>query len=223
MAAPLLGCADSGPSEGSAAALLRSAAAEPVGASAGERVVDRLGLHGVALEHPIEKPDFVLTDTRGEPFAFRSETDGYLTLLFFGYTSCPDICPVHLANLAAVLRRAPPEVRSGVKVVFVGVDPERDTPEQMREWLDAFDRDFVGLTGTPEELAAAQSSAAVPAAVVDREWQGGYSVSHAGWISLFTQDNLGRLRYPFGVRQREWAHDLDVLVREGWPGVEVEG
>ena len=116
---------------------------------------------GVALPAPLEKPRFTLTDTEGRPYDFRERTEGDVTLLFFGYTSCPDICPVHLTNLGEVLRSLPGEVRSRVKVVFVSVDPERDAPERIGEWLQAFDRGldstFVGLTGTPAQLAAASS------------------------------------------------------------------
>ena len=185
--------------------------------SPGQRVAERLRLHGVAFDEPLPKPDFVLRDTSGRPYDFRAETDGKLTLLFFGYTSCPDICPVHLANLGAVFERLSAEERRQVEVVFVGVDPPRDTPERMRAWLDHFDPAFVGLTGTPEELEAAQRAAAVPPAFVESEFEGGYSVGHAAWVLLYTPDNQGRLRYPFGVRQSEWDHDLTTLLREGWP------
>lgn len=201
-----LGCAPSGDEP--------EARSEP--RSPAEEVVARLRLAGSPLPEPLAKPELALRDTEGRPFDFRAETDGFLTLLFFGYTSCPDICPVHLANLAAVLAKDG-ELRRKVKVVFVGVDAGRDTPERVREFLGRFDSGFVGLTGTAEELERAQASAGVPVAFVDRSWEGGYSVSHAGWIVLFTPDNQARLRYPFGVRQREWAHDLAVLVREGWP------
>ena len=184
--------------------------------SEGDRVVAELGLHGIALG-PLERPDFVLTESEGAAYDFRAETGRGVTLLYFGYTSCPDICPVHFSNIAAALRQVPSEVRRGVTVVFVGVDAPRDTPERVREWLDFFDADFVGLTGTEEELEAAQIAARAPPAFVDEQFEGGYSVAHAGWLFLYTQDDLMHLRYPAGVRQSGWAHDLDVLVREGWP------
>ena len=182
----------------------------------GEQVVVELGLHGTALG-PLERPDFVLTDTEGAVYDFRAETSGGVTLLYFGYTNCPDICPVHFSNIAAALKQAPSEVRRGVTVVFVGVDAPRDTPDQVREWLDFFDAGFIGLTGTAEQLEAAPMAAAAPPAFVGAEFEGGYSVAHAGWLFLYTQDDLMHLRYPAGVRQSGWAHDLEVLVREGWP------
>jgi protein SCO1/2 len=182
----------------------------------GEQVVVDLGLHGTALG-PLERPDFVLTDTEGAIYDFRAETSGGVTLLYFGYTNCPDVCPVHFSNIAAAMKQAPSEVRRGVTVVFVGVDAPRDTADQMRAWLDFFDADFIGLTGTEEQLEVAQIAAAAPPAFIDAEFEGGYSVAHSGWLFLYTQDDLMHLRYPAGVRQSGWAHDLELLVRDGWP------
>lgn len=182
------------------------------------RTAEELGLAGSAFPGPLAKPDFVLTNAAtGEPFDFVRDTEGDLTLLFFGYTNCPDICPVHLANIAAVLDQSSGDTRRGVTVIFVGVDAPRDTPERVREYLEFFDTDFIGLTGTEEEVAAAQEAALVPVAFVDSEFDGGYTVAHAGWIFLYTQDNLTHLRYPSGIRQSAWAHDLELLVRDGWP------
>ena len=182
-----------------------------------ERVVAELGLHGSAFAEPLAKPDFVLTDTEGGSFDFLEETRGQVTLLYFGYTNCPDVCPIHMANIAAALDQMPPELSGHVRVVFVGVDAPRDTPERVREWLDFFSEDFVGLTGTPDELEAAQLAAFVPVAFVDQQLEGGgYTVSHAGWLYLYTTDDLAHLRYPSGIRQSAWAHDLSVLVEDGW-------
>ncbi|HSG47004.1 MAG TPA: SCO family protein, partial [Longimicrobiales bacterium] len=92
---------------------------------------DALALLGTVPVTPLDKVSFTLTDTRGRPFDFRAETDGHITLLFFGYTFCPDICPVHMATLAAALTELDPGVRQDVRVVFVTVDPQRDTPERL--------------------------------------------------------------------------------------------
>jgi len=191
--------------------------AEPTAAplTEGEQIVADLGLHGLALG-PLERPDFTLTTTEGDEYDFQSETSGGVTLLYFGYTNCPDVCPVHFSNIADALKQAPSEVRRGVTVVFVGVDAPRDTPDRVREWLDFFNADFVGLTGTEDDLEAAQIAAGAPPAFIDEQFEGGYSVAHAGWLFLYTQDDLMHLRYPTGVRQSDWAHDLDVLVRKGW-------
>jgi protein SCO1/2 len=179
-------------------------------------VAARLGLAGSVLSAPLERPDFVLTDTAGARFDFRTQTAGTTTLLFFGYTHCPDVCPGHLAAIADGLRAAPPEVRERVRVVFVGVDATRDTPERMRAWLDHFDDSFIGLTGSEEELAAAQTAALVPSAFVDATWEGGYTVAHAAHVLVYTPDDQAHIRYAFGTDDAAWTHDLPILA-EGWP------
>ena len=167
-------------------------------------------LQGVVIEEPTAKPSFTLTDTDGDPYAFESETEGRLTLLYFGYLNCPDICPVHLAQIAEVFDRDP-EIARETEVVFVSVDPDRDSPGEIREFLDQFDTDFTGLTGTREELAAAQAAAGVPEAVLVGEGED-YTVDHAGWVIAYGPDGLNHAIYPFGVRQSEWANDLEILV-----------
>lgn len=171
--------------------------------AASGRAVSRFS--GVTLPAPRPKPDFVLTDTSGKPFQFRDATAGVVTLLYFGYTNCPDVCPVQLAQVAAVLRQRP-ELGDAVKVVFVSVDPERDSPVRIREWLDAFDRRFVGLTGTPAELEAAQRAAGVAPAV-----RSGAGVNHAAQVIAYAPDGWAYTVYPFGTRQSQWAHDLPLL------------
>lgn len=173
---------------------------------------------GLVLPEPLEKAEFTLTDTEGRAFRFREETDGYVTLLFFGYTHCPDVCPLHMANLAAVLRDLPEAVRSRVKVVFVTTDPERDTPERIREWLDAFDPSFIGLWGPLDQVNEIQAAFGLPPAVKQEVPGGDYLVGHAAYVLAFTTDNRAHLLYPSGTRQADWAHDLPRLVRRGEDG-----
>jgi protein SCO1/2 len=152
---------------------------------------------------------------RGGPWDFRRETEGYVTLLFFGYTHCPDVCPVHMANLGAVLDRLPSEVSNRVKVVFVTTDPARDTPERLRKWLGGFSPYFIGLTGTADQLTRAQIAAGLLPAAPDTadSAKADYSVGHAAQVLAYTRDNLERVEYPAGTRQEDWAHDLPLLVR----------
>jgi protein SCO1/2 len=173
-------------------------------------------LRGMVFPDPLPKTDFTLTDTEGTPFAFVPETEGYVTLLFFGYTYCPDICPVHMANIAAVLRKLPPQVSGRVKVVMVTVDPERDTPERLRQWLDNFDRSFVGLIGPPDEVGPIQLSFRLPPAVKQETGETDYLMGHAAQVLAFTTDNRAHVIYPSGTRQTDWAHDLPLLVRLDW-------
>ena len=166
-------------------------------------------LQGVLIDPAQPKPDFVLTDTEGQPYDFAAETEGQLTLLYFGYLNCPDICPVHLAQIAETFDQHP-DVARDAEVVFVSVDPHRDSPEEIRAFLDNFDSRFVGLTGTLDELEKAQTAANVPVAqfVGDGE---DYTVNHAGQVIAFAPDGLSHSVYPFGVRQSQWANDLQIL------------
>lgn len=170
-------------------------------------------LQGVKIDPPQPKPEFTLTDTSGQPFDFTAETEGKLTLLYFGYLNCPDICPVQLAQIAETFDRLP-DVGREAEVVFVTVDPGRDSPEEIRAFLDRFDSRFVGLTGTLEELATAQTAAGVPAAVFDGEGDD-YTVSHDARVLAYAPDGLMHSFYPFGVRQSEWNNDLQILAGIG--------
>lgn len=179
---------------------------------------------GVPLETPLEKPDFVLTDVSGgEPFHFREETRGFVTLVFVGYTHCPDVCPVHMANLAAVLPELPREVSDRIRVVFISSDPERDTPERIREWLSSFDPSFIGLRGSREEIRSVEEALGLPPSVVEEGRADGgragdpedYFVGHAAQVLAFEMDDTARVGFPWGTRQRDWRRALPRLVPEG--------
>ncbi len=178
------------------------------------------GYAGAELSPPRPKPDFVLTSMHGGDWDFRRQTDGYLTLLFFGYTHCPDVCPVHMANIAAVLDRLPGDISNRVRVVFVTTDPARDSAQRLRQWLGHFSPSFVGLTGTQEQVTHAQITAGLlPASRDTAATAGGdYGVGHAAQVLAYTPDNLERVEYPAGTRQEDWAHDIPLLVRAGTSG-----
>src|SRR5262249_32139923 len=141
---------------------------------------------------------------------------GYVTLLFFGYARCPDQCPLHLANIAAGLKRMPKDRSDQVKVVFVTTDPTRDSPKVLRSWLDRFDERFIGLTGSEVAIEAAQRTVGVPPARKTVLAAGDYAVGHASFVLAYTKDNLAHLIYPSGVTQKDWTHDLPHLVNEAW-------
>lgn len=194
-----------------ALALLATPACKP----APRRPFNPDGLVAPRVEPPIPKPDFVLTRTDGTPFDFRRETDGFVTLLFFGYTNCPDICPVHLANIASALKKLGPEVNNAVKVVFVTNDPARDTPEVLRTYLDHFDPRFIGLTGDSLAIADAMRQLSLSPIVREEGTQpGGYTIGHSAIVLAFTRDDLAHVVYPFGIRQDDWASDLVLLSRD---------
>jgi protein SCO1/2 len=169
---------------------------------------------GAMLAHAIPRPSFTLTDTHGQPFDFRAKTDSTVTLLFFGYLNCPDVCPVHLTNIASVLRRMPYDVARNIRVVFVTTDPERDTPAKLQKWLADFDPSFIGLRGTPEQVKAIEQSVDVAPAVPGApDSSGNYEVGHAAQVIAFTPDDSAHVVYPFGTRQADWVHDLPLLAQ----------
>jgi protein SCO1/2 len=170
-------------------------------------------LQGEVVDPPNAKPTFTLTDTAGQPYEFAAETNGKLTLLYFGYLNCPDICPVHLAQIAETFDVLP-DVARDAEVVFVSVDPKRDSPEDIREFLDRFDSRFVGLTGTETELRVAQAAVGVPPATTSGEGED-YTVDHAGWVIAYAPDGFNHSIYPFGTRQSQWNNDLQILAAMG--------
>ena len=185
------------------------------GPSRGERVV---AAESGAVDVSIPRPTFTLDDTDGKPFAFAQRTAGRLTFLEFGYTNCPDVCPVHLANLSAVLAKLAPSDRMRTTVVFVTVDPDRDSSAVLRKWLDSFDASFVGLRGTREQIDAAQRLVGFgPAAIqpVIGGAQGATTVSHAAPVVVFTADDTAHVMYPFGTRQSDWTRDIPLLLARG--------
>lgn len=110
---------------------------------------------GTQLSNPFPKPDLVLTDTSGQSFDLRKQTAGKATLVFFGYTNCPDVCPTTMGDISTALAKQPQDVRDDTTVVFVTTDRERDTPEDTGRWLRAFGPQFTGLSGDLEKVKKA--------------------------------------------------------------------
>jgi protein SCO1/2 len=162
-------------------------------------------------------PSAVLTDSHGRPFDLRARTDGYVTLVLFGYTNCPDVCPVHLANLTAALRQAGNIPRNQLRVLFITTDPARDTPARLRQWMSHFDPTFIGLTGPKAVLDSLQREMQLPVAVKEASNSAGdYAVGHAAQVLVFTRDDRAHLAYPFGTKQQDWVDDLPRLLKETW-------
>ncbi|MBV9036501.1 MAG: SCO family protein [Acidobacteriaceae bacterium] len=166
--------------------------------------------HGGLVTPPLPKPKFTLTDTSGARFDFRSQTDGHVTLLFFGFTNCPDVCPMQMSYLADALKKLPKNLADRFKIVFVTTDPDRDNPQVLRAWLNHLDKDFIGLTGSLAEVQAAQSAANMPLA------KGAPDYAHSSFVLAYTRDNLAHVIYPAGVTQADWLHDLPQLAKEAW-------
>ncbi len=159
-------------------------------------------------------PDVTFTDTSGEPYRLADHLRGKVVLLFFGFTNCPDICPAHLSNLGAVLKRVPDAVAREVAVVFVTVDPVRDSLPVLAAYVRGFHPAFIGLTGSDSVLALAQHQAGIAhqAQPVNAAAGSDYAMAHAAQVIAYTADGLRRAHYPFGTRQKDWAHDLPRLI-----------
>jgi protein SCO1 len=166
--------------------------------------------HGLVPTVERRRPVFTLADTSGRRFAFAAATAGSPTLLFFGYTHCPDLCPTTMADIAAAMREVGPALRARTRVVFVTTDPRRDTAPVIRRWLDQFDRSFIGLTGTPAHIAAAQRAAGIPLAHV-AAGPGNYPVSHAAQVAAYGADNENHVLYFANARVSDYAADLPRL------------
>lgn len=175
-------------------------------------------LHGAVPDQHLPRPDFTLVDTAGQTYDFGARTAGHVTMLYFGYTHCPDECPTSMADLAAALRRIPAAVAQQVDVVFVTTDPWRDTKPVLRRWLDKFSSSFIGLTGTPTQIAGAEVrmgmpiSRRVPAKKGSKS--GGYSVDHFAAVMAYGRDNQLATLYPSGVAPSDIAADMSALVKE---------
>lgn len=176
-----------------------------------------MAYRGGMVSPPLPKPKFTLTDTSSAPFDFASKTRGYTTLLFFGYTNCPDMCPMQMHVIAQALKAVPPAIAKQFKVVFVTTDPARDTPAVLRNYLDHFDKNFIGLTGDQSAIDAAQIAANITPATKSAVRPGGsYDVGHAAFVLAYTKDDLAHVIYPVGVEQADLAHDLKLLANETW-------
>ena len=175
------------------------------------------GLSGPLIDPPLPKPELLLRDTDGAAFDLQKQTEGYLTLLFFGYTHCPDLCPVQLANVASALKRMDAKLTQRIKVVFVTVDPRRDTPPVIRTWLDHFDHRFIGLTGDSASIAWAftQLRLGHPMAPVPGQSDSSvYTINHTVLVLAFSSDNLAHVAYPFGIQVDDWVRDLTHLAKD---------
>jgi protein SCO1/2 len=146
---------------------------------------------GTSLPAPRVLPDFSLIDTHGEA-ATAAALRGHPTLVFFGFTHCPDVCPTTLALLANVQKQVvqqDPAV-AGLKVALISVDPERDTPEQLGSYIASFRGDFIGLTGSASEIVKATRAFGVASARVDLGG-GNYTMDHSA--AVFVLDAQARI------------------------------
>jgi len=135
-------------------------------------------------------PDLSLTDQDGQPLSL-SQLKGKWTVLFFGYTFCPDICPTTLAQLRQIKSELPREAVDKLRIVLVSVDPDRDTPQQLKQYLGYFDKEFVGLTAPVDTLKKLANAVSIPYIPADTS-KPNYTVDHSGNLALLGPDGTQR-------------------------------
>jgi protein SCO1/2 len=168
-------------------------------------------LRGTAYAEPYPPaPEFDLTSGNGTDFRL-SAMRGKIVLLFFGYTSCPDVCPTTMAELKAVTDKLGAEEAKNVQVVLVSVDPGRDTPQRIQEYVNHFSKDFIGLTGPEPVLAKVWSDYGIFRQIVDEQSAAGYGIDHTARITLIDQDGNLRASYGFDTPVDDIVHDLKLL------------
>ncbi len=160
----------------------------------------------------VAKPAGTLTDEAGKPYDMRTMTKGTVTLLFFGYTHCPNECPLTMSNVAAALRIMPAAEAAKVKVLFVTVDPERDTLARLRSWLGNFNPKFIGLRGSLSQVAAFEGQTGLPLGQKIKVPGGGYQYDHATEMFAYSTDNIAHLAFFPDTPPADIAHDLKLLV-----------
>jgi protein SCO1/2 len=167
---------------------------------------------GDQLPKPFTKPDVTLTDTASKPFNLVQGTAGKLTLVYFGYTHCPDVCPTTMATLAASLRALTPVQAARIDVVFVSTDPKRDTPTVLRSWLGQYNPAFIGLTGDFTTIQRAASTLGIDIEAPVALPGGGYTVTHGAEVLAFDPKGQGTVVYTSGSTVGEFDHDIPLLL-----------
>lgn len=169
--------------------------------------------NGTVLESPTPVPDVALTAHTGRPVSLQ-DLRGRVLLIYFGYTYCPDACPATMVELAAAVEELSPEQRAQVQVILISVDPERDTPARLADYVTHFSPSFLGMTGSQEELRTVAAPFGVYFEKGARLGGDSYLVDHTARV--FAVDKEGRLRliYSFATPSQEIVADLRHLMRE---------
>lgn len=168
---------------------------------------------GAVVEPPDIAADFTLTDQNGNPFKLADQR-GKVVVVFFGYTNCPDICPATMSDMQVVMNRLGDQ-RDQLKVVFITVDPERDTSERLQRFIGMFDQDIVGLTGDPATLSGVYK--AYGAGATRRDLPDSalvYAMDHTATSTIIDKQGQRRLLFGFGTPVDDMLSDLSALINE---------
>lgn len=170
------------------------------------------------LDQPFEKPDLVLTDTRGKSYDLRKETAGKPTLIYFGYTHCPDICPLTMNNIAVAKKSLPKSEQDELRVVFVTTDPDRDTPSELGKWLKGIDTRFVGLTGDFSTIQAGARTLGISIEPTHKDKNGKAVSVHGTQVVAFSpKTDAGYVLYGEDATVDDYTKDLPKLLKGAKP------
>jgi protein SCO1/2 len=175
---------------------------------------DPNGLRGSTLDRPYALPAKSLTDTNGNEFNLVTSTKKPVTLIFFGYTNCPDVCPTVMADVASALTKLDKPVRDQVQMLFITTDPARDTGPVIRKYLDRFDPSFVGLTGQLASIKTIAGAVGVPVEGMKKLPSGGYEVGHGAQVLGIGKDDKATVIWLSNAAIGDLAHDFGKLVAE---------
>lgn len=164
------------------------------------------------FDPPRMAPDFSLPGSHGNAFTLSEQRGKKLVILGFGFSHCPDICPMTLANLAQA-RKNLGALADEVQVVYVTVDPERDSVKRLQEYMANFHSSFIGLTGSSEQLAAVRKEYGILAAKEVHN-DGSYEVHHSSYLYLIDHQGLLRALVPFGKTADDIVHDIKILLAQ---------
>jgi len=167
--------------------------------------------HGTVIQSPETSYDFTLTSANGD--VSLSDYRGKLVLVYFGYTFCPDICPATLANVGQSLRELGTKAED-VQLIMVSLDPERDTPEKLAEYVKHFHPSFIGVTGSLEDLEKIASLYGIFYEKAEGSDNTGYLINHTATLLVIDREGYLKLVFPFGVTVPEIADDLKYMLRQ---------
>lgn len=170
-------------------------------------------LRGSVLVPPVPAPEISLTAGDGSPWRL-SDHKGQVVMIFFGYTTCPDVCPATLGEMQALREQLGEKLARDVQVVFITVDPQRDTPERLAKYVTAFDPTFTGLSGTEEALQPVWSAYGVYREIRPNASGATYLVDHTARTYVIDRAGNLRLSYSFGTPLDDLLQDTKFLLKE---------
>jgi len=181
-------------------------------AGCGSGAPEEEDLSGAVITDPYVVPETPLVDTEGKPYSLASDTDARLTLVFFGYTHCPDICQVVMSSLASAMTRLSESDRQDVEVVFVTTDPARDDEQAVRDYVDRFDPSFEGLTGDLGDISDIGGAMGVAVEKGEKLPSGGYEVTHSTPVIGIDADDRVPILWTEGTSAADLAADVHTLL-----------